>query len=80
MSRAEMIQISDLRCAKADSYYRLFAGVQKLLQISILFPEAFRSCSLLFVWVAARLLHANPILSAQSSYLHLHMLFQNKLE
>jgi len=29
---------------------------------------SFRNCSLLFVWVAARLLHADPILSAEPRY------------
>jgi hypothetical protein len=35
----------------------MFANVQKLLQISIFSLKAFRARSLLFAWVAARLLH-----------------------
>jgi hypothetical protein len=35
----------------------MFASVQKLLQISMLFLAGYRVCSPLFVWVAARLLH-----------------------
>jgi hypothetical protein len=50
----------------------LFADVQKFLQISIFHLKSFRECPLLFAWVAARLLHANPILSAQSGYLHIY--------
>ena len=33
----------------------MFAYVQKLLQISIFFPECCRLCSLLFAWVGVRL-------------------------
>ncbi len=51
---------------------RMFAGVQKLLEMSIFSLEAFRECPLLFVWVAARLLHANPILSGYPSYMHIY--------
>ena len=36
---------------------RLFADVQKCLQISIFSLKALRGCSLLFAWVAAQLLH-----------------------
>ena len=50
----------------------LFTSVQKSLQISIFSLKAFRERSLLFVWVAARLLHANPILSVEPSYLHIY--------
>ena len=49
-----------------------FTGVQKLLQISIFSLKNFRGCSLLFAWVAARLLHADPIPSAEPSYLHIY--------
>jgi hypothetical protein len=50
----------------------LFADVQKLLQICIFSLKNFRGCSLLFAWVAARLLHADPIPSAEPSYLHIY--------
>jgi len=51
---------------------RLFADVQKYLQISIFSLIDCRGCSLLFAWVAARLLHADPIPSAEPSYLHIY--------
>ena len=50
----------------------LFADVQKLLQISIFSLKAFRERSLLFVWVAARLLHTNLLSKAEPSYLHIY--------
>ncbi len=50
----------------------LFADVQRLLQICICSLKNFRGCSLLFAWVAARLLHADPIPSAEPSYLHIY--------
>ena len=47
----------------------LFPSDQNLLQISILSLAICRRCSLLFARVAARLLHADPALSAELSYL-----------
>jgi hypothetical protein len=47
----------------------LFTSDQNLLQISILSLAICHRCSLLFARVAARLLHADPALSAKLSYL-----------
>ena len=46
-----------LPCEGSNTMSWLFAVVQKMLQISIFSLTSCRGCSLLFTWVAARLLH-----------------------
>ncbi len=51
---------------------RMFAGAQKYLQISTFSLKGYRTCLPLFAWVAARLLHADPIPSVVPSYLDIY--------
>ena len=61
-----------LPCEGSTTMSWLFTGVQKLLQISIFSLLSCCGCSPLFAWVVARLLHADPIASAEPSYRHIY--------